>query len=92
MATGRGVRHTAGPGLVMSPGAGHLITMAAGSTTTTIGPGVPAVNTIATEAGGAQRWSLLFRFTFPLEITFAGTHFHIMSETHTRATTEWPTG
>ena len=92
MATGRGVRHTAGPGLVMSHGAGLLITMAAGSTTTTIGPGVPAVNTIVTEAGGARRWSRLFPFTSPSEITFAGIHFRIMSETHTRATTERPAG
>src|SRR6266436_455480 len=44
-----------GPGLVMSHGAGRLITMAAGSITTTIGPGARTVNSTGIAVGGGRR-------------------------------------
>ena len=54
---GPGVRRTAGPGLDMNRGVGLLIITDVGSTTTTTGPGVRAVNTTGIEAGGGLRWS-----------------------------------
>src|SRR6266849_1111371 len=53
---GSGFHLMDGPGWVMSPGAGRLITMAAGSITTTTGPGVRIVNSTGTVVGGGRRW------------------------------------
>ncbi len=59
MASGPGVRLMVGRGLAMSPGAGRLITSAAGSITTTTGPGCRAANFIGSGVGGVRRWWLL---------------------------------
>ena len=71
MVIGPGVRLTDGRGLVTSRGVGRLITTAAGSTTTTIGPGVRTVSTIAIVAGGVPRLS---RSISLLGITSHGIH------------------
>src|ERR1700687_3907762 len=58
---GSGFHLMDGPGWVMSPGAGRLITMVAGSITTTTGPGVRAANITGIAVGGVRLWSLLYQ-------------------------------
>jgi hypothetical protein len=52
---GCGFHLMAGPGSAMNPGVGRLITMAAGFTTTTTGPGARAASSTGIAAGGDRR-------------------------------------
>ena len=54
-AAGSGLRLMGGPGSAMSPGAGRLITTAAGCITTTIGFGARAVSITGIAVGGVRR-------------------------------------
>ena len=89
MDIGPGVFRTAGPGLVMSRGVGRRITMAVGSITTTIGPGVLGVTTIEIAAGGVLRLS---HFISRLEVTFPGTHSPIIIAIRVHVITAIKTG
>ena len=69
----------------MSRGAGRLITMAVGSTTTITGRGVRAAGFITIAVGGDRRSSRLYLLTSRLEMTSAGIRCRITSAIHTRA-------
>src|SRR2546422_5899172 len=87
--TGRGARHTAGPGWDRSHGVGRLITTAAGSITTTIGAGVRA-SAINIGAGGDRRSWLFSRSTSTLVQRSAGTRFRTISAIRAPVTTSDP--
>ena len=82
---GRGVRPTVGRGSDMSHGDGRRITMAVGSITTIIGPGLRAACSLRGSAiGGDRRWS---RSTSHSATTSAGIHCRITRGIRTQLTT-----
>ena len=72
MVIGRGFRRTVGPGSGMNRGVGRRITTAAGSFTTTTGPGCRAASFTRSEVGGGPRSSLSSRLISLSETTSAG--------------------
>src|SRR5687767_2500047 len=82
MVIGPGVRRMAGRGLVSNRGVGRLITMGAGSITTTRGFGSRGVTSTRSEAGGGPRSSPLSILVFHSVTTFAGIHCRTTSAIH----------
>src|SRR5829696_8896679 len=74
-----------GPGWGMNRGAGRRISTDVGSTTTIRGPGVRAVNFIASAVGGGPLWLRLYS-TYRSETMSAGIRCRITSAIHTRGT------
>src|SRR5688500_2257711 len=85
MVIGPGVRRMAGRGLVSNRGVGRLITMGAGSITTTRGFGSRGVTSTRSEAGGGPRSSPLSILVFHSVTTFAGIHCRTTSAIHIHA-------
>src|SRR5688500_4676391 len=85
MVIGPGVRRMAGRGLVSIRGVGRLITMGAGSITTTRGFGSRGVTSTRSEAGGGPRSSPLSILVFHSVTTFAGIHCRTTSAIHIHA-------
>ena len=86
MEIGRGVRLMVGRGLVTNRGDGRRITTAAGSITTTTGPGCRAVNSIEDGVGGDQPSLPLYLISISVT-TSAGIRCRTITEIHTRVIT-----
>ena len=74
-----------GPGSDMNRGVGRRITTAVGSTTTTRGPGVRAVNSTESAVGGGPPWLRLHSISLS-ETTSAGIPYRITSAIRIRVT------
>ena len=86
MATGPGVRLTAGRGLDMNRGVGRRITTVVGFITMASGHGVREVSFTGTAVGGVRRSSRSYS-TFHSATTFAGIRCRITRGIHVRVTT-----
>src|SRR5678815_4215962 len=84
---GRGVRHSAGPGLDMNHGVGPRITMDVGSTTTADGLGVLVASFTGTIVGGVAPWWRSFT-SISVGVVTAGIRSTITSAIHTLVITQ----